>query len=57
MIARLFLKDEADQELLSLSDVDINEVEDLYEFVRRKSLNVDAVLGEIIKGIDTSVGR
>ena len=49
-LSNLFLKDDAGQELLSVSELDISEVENLYEFVRRKTLNVDAVLNEIIRG-------
>jgi hypothetical protein len=44
------LWDDADQTLLGLTSMDVGEIGDLYEFVRRKALNVDSVLDKLMRG-------
>jgi hypothetical protein len=46
----LELLDDSDQTLLKLSTIEIEEVGQLYEFVRRKALNVDSVLDDLMRG-------
>jgi len=42
--------DPSGQELLSVRNLSIPQVEDLYEFVRRQALKVDSVLDQIMQG-------
>lgn len=44
------LWDDADQTLLNLNSIEVGVVAELYEFVRRKALNVDAVLDNLMRG-------
>ena len=39
-----------DQTLLSLHSMDVEQVGELYEFVRRTALNVDSVLDNLMRG-------
>jgi|SRR5882672_3828710 len=48
--SELILKDDADQELVKVNSIYVEEVEELYEFVRRQALNVDAVLDNLMGG-------
>jgi len=48
-LVSLKLIDTNDQELVALTMLDSELVEQLYEFVRRKALDVDKVIDEIIK--------
>jgi hypothetical protein len=51
----LSLYNEADEYLLSVSDSEFYPVADLYEMVRRKALNVDSVIDEILGSPPTKI--
>lgn len=46
----LLLTDDAAQQLVMISSLDMAEVEQLFEFVRRAALNVDSVLDDLMRG-------
>ncbi len=48
--ATLQLVDESGQTLLDLHSIELDQVGELYEFVRRKALNVDSVLDNLMRG-------
>jgi hypothetical protein len=48
-LSYLKLMDVYDQELVEITSLDTDEVEQLYEYVRRKALDVDRVIDDILK--------
>jgi len=46
----LVLTDDAGQQLVAVNSTDIEQVEELYELVRRQALNVDSVLDSLMRG-------
>jgi hypothetical protein len=41
--------DENEQALVDISSTDLEDVETLYDYVRRKALDVDRIIDEILK--------
>jgi|SRR5580658_10386686 hypothetical protein len=55
-LVALYLFDVNDRELLQVNQLDDRAVEEIYEYVRRKALDVDGAIDEILKG-ETAEGR
>jgi hypothetical protein len=46
----LLLADDAGQQLVAVNSINIEQLEELYELVRRQALNVDSVLDSLMRG-------
>jgi hypothetical protein len=49
-ITRLRLTDQNERELLTINSFEAERVEELFEYVRRRALDVDGAIDDILKG-------